>query len=209
MRELSSTTGPDGYGQTYGEIGYSSETSPGEVYRENLIEQANTVPLTAIFEFYGIKVNAYSNTIVCPFKSHKGGRENTGSFKYYTDTNSFYCYGCKTGGPWAHACEFVAFMDGIDKVKAAKKIIKNFSDKLNTISNVYTQEITTEQLEIMLDFSTTVREFMQTHSDEKSLIFIEDKCQIYDGLNAKRKNTTDGLRRIVQELKKRIKDYKP
>src|ERR1700684_4389287 len=65
-------------------------------YKE-LIKKANSVPLPTILKHYGHHIDAYNRYIICPFSFHKGGRENGGSFCYYPDTNTFWCFGCKTG----------------------------------------------------------------------------------------------------------------
>lgn len=43
---------------------------------------------------YGSSVSFYNTpAVICPLHS-----ENTGSFRYYEETNSFYCFGCGRGG---------------------------------------------------------------------------------------------------------------
>ena len=88
MHELQDSDGCFGYGEISGEIGNSS-ISPGEAKIKEykaLIAKANSVDLSVILNHYNIN---YSNTtIICPFKSHKGGREGSASFKIYLDTNS-------------------------------------------------------------------------------------------------------------------------
>lgn len=210
MRDVSNTTGFDGYGEVPGETGDSSEAPTRKVFFQDLIRKANTVPLIRILKHYGIRVNAVQSTIVCPFKSHKGGRENTGSFTYYPQTNSFHCYGCKTGGPFAHGCEFMASMDATTKAKAAYKILQLFADDVDGDgSEIPEGENSSERLEIMLDFSNAVRDFRQTHFDEKSFVFIEETCLIYDKVHLEHKKIDNiALRRVVDKLKKKISNYK-
>jgi hypothetical protein len=210
MRNVPDTTGLDGYGETYGEIGDSPTASSRKVFFQELIQKANTVPMLRLFKHYGLRVASTQCTIVCPFKSHKGGRENTGSFTYYPSTNSFYCFGCKVGGPQSHASEFMANMDGTTRVKAAYKILDLFrNDVSDDVGATYETQNFSEQLEIMMDFSTTVRNFRHNHFDEKSTAFIERICRVYDDLNLKHKLDNEALRRIVEELKKEINQYKP
>lgn len=210
MRELSDNTGLDGYGEAPGEAGNSSATSPGKAFFQELIRKANTVPLARVFKYYNIRFSSYKTSIVCPFKSHKGGRENTGSFLYYPQTNSFYCFGCKIGGEFAHACEFVAAMEGISRAKAAYRVLDLFRDDVDESGdNVYEGPNFSEQMEIQMDFANTVRNFRQNHFDEKSHAFIEEKCRVYDDLNLKHKLDNEALRRIVELLKEEITSYKP
>jgi DNA primase len=207
MRTISNTFGPISYGETSGE----DRNSPDAIKRqkfEDMIKKANTVPLIRVFAHYKIRVDTIYSTIVCPFKSHKGGRENSASFVFYPETNSFYCFGCKVGGPFAHGCEFIAQMEGLSRVKAAYKILTLFKSSLNEDMEVAEAENLTEKLEVMSVFSDAVREFHQNHFDEKSYEYIERVCAVYDTLNAKRKLDNEALRRLGEELILEIKSYK-
>lgn len=210
MRSLPNITGPVSYGEASWETGDTPEASTGQSARQELIHQANTVPLTSVFKHFGVRHDGGRNNVTCPLKSHQGGRESSGSFRFYPDSNSFYCFGCKIGGKWAHACEFLAAMDGTSREQAARKIIKLFGNELDS---VYVDDADAEdgaaKLAIMLDFSNIVREFRETYLDEKSIAFIEDKCAVYDNVNFKKKPDAEALRRIVEELKEVISKYKP
>ncbi len=209
MRNVSNTTRPDGYGQTSGEIGYFTEASPGEVYKQNLILRANPVPLSEVFSQYGLKISHIKGLNTCPFPSHKGGRERTPSFYYYPETDSFYCHGCRRGGEFAHGCHFMALMEGISYEKAAQKIIDIFkvSDDIS-VSDLESQDNRFDQLDIMLEFSNAVREFRQEHFDKKSQDFIEHMCMLYDQLNLKHKPDNKALVKVTQEIVDNIKKYK-
>jgi DNA primase len=207
MRPISSSTGSDSSSQTPGETGDIAASFTGKDYYQDLISRANTVPLIRVFKHYGIRVDEYNRKITCPFKSHKGGRESTPSFYYYPDTNSFCCYGCGMGNKYAHGCEFVAYMEGISRVKAADKILKLFSADVDDDAGVLNKNDFSERLEIMMDFSNSVRDFRQSHSDEESQKFIEDMCWVYDQHNLKHDHTNDALRRIVEQIKEKITSY--
>ena len=159
--------------------------------------------LSSIFKSYGIRINDNNRRIICPFKKHKGGRESTPSFWYYPETNSFCCFGCRTGGKGSHGCEFLAALEGTTRVKAAYKILSLFSTDVD-IDKILDRQDFSERLEIMMDFSNTVREFRQSYLDEKSQTFIEDICSVYDQHNLKHNPDNVALRRIVEFLKERI-----
>ena len=208
MRDLPDTTGPFSYGETSWEAGDIAETAAGKAAYKELIVKANSVPIIRVLKYYGVKADAIHCYIVCPFKSHKGGREKTPSFKYYEETNSFFCFGCKVGGQHAHACEFVAAMEGISRYKAAQKIISLFSDDVDPDAEFSDGRNLSEQLEIMMDFSDTVREFRKNYLDEESQYFIENICAAYDELNAKHDMDNDTLRSLVSKLKDQIDIHK-
>lgn len=207
MRTISSSTGSSSDSQTPGETGDIAAAFVGKDYYQELINKANTVPLTRVFKHYGIRVDECNRKITCPFKSHKGGRESSPSFYYYADTDSFRCYGCGIGHQYAHGCEFMAAMEGISKVKAASKILELFSSDVDD-DRIITNNDFSERLEIMMDFSNTVRNFRQSHPDAESQKFIEDMCWVYDQHNLKRDNNNDALCRIIEQLKEKITSYK-
>lgn len=209
MRELSNTAGSISFGETSWEAGDSSEVFTGKEYKE-LIKQANSVPLLKILRHYGVRVDEVNIKAICPFKSHKGGRENTPSFNYFHSTNSFFCYGCRTGSEKSHGCEFVSAMDGISRAKAASKILSLFNNEVS--DDLYEATLSTinysELLEIKLDFSNCVRNFRQNNDSESAFNFIESICAIYDKHYFKHNPNNETLKTIVAELKKRVSYYK-
>lgn len=204
MRNVSDTTGSDGYGEVPGETGDSSASSTGKAFYQNLISKANTVPIIRVFKHYGIRLDDGNRKVICPIPSHKGGRENSASFYYYPHTNTFWCFGCKTG---IGCCDLVAAMDGISKAKAAFKIIEWFEDDVDEDA-IIDRDNFSERLEIMMDFSNAIREFRQSNSNEKAIDHIERVCWVYDTANLKHKLDNEGLRRLVEELKAEIEQLK-
>lgn len=213
MRDLPSSAGSFGYGETSWTTGDITETAAGKAAKQELIAKANSVPLIRVLKYYGVKVEpSRINSTICPFTHHKGGRERTGSFYFYPETNSFYCHGCKTGGRHRHAVEFIAAKEGISFVLAAQKILNLFSDDVDPNAEHVDGFNSGSQLEIMLDFSNTVREFRKNYLDKESQDFIEKRCAVYDELIARRiadneylDNET--LQSIVDHLKEHIKYY--
>lgn len=74
------------------------------------------VPLIDVFALYGLHPNR-AGFVCCPLHS-----ENTGSLKVYPD--SWYCYGCHTGGD---AVKLVSLVDNITPIIAARKISDVFN----------------------------------------------------------------------------------
>lgn len=205
MRKVPSTTGPDGYGEIRGETGYSSASSQGKAFNQELIGKANTVPLIRVFKSYNVPLTEFNRKITCPFRTHQGGNESTPSFYYYPDSNSFYCYGCGVGGKHAHACEFVAAMEGISRTEAAQRVLEKFPDDVGDV--VLDGPNFEERLEIMMDFANSVRNFRQSNLDSNSISFIEEVCRVYDAVNIKRNPDNEALRRLVELLKEQIAFY--
>ena len=123
MRPLQNSAGSISNSETPGETGGFTVPLTGKEYYHDLISRANSVCFIKIFKHYGLRLDAHNIKIICPFLSHKGGRENSASFMFYPQTNSFYCHGCGVGGA---PCNFVEGMERCSKVKAAIKILESF-----------------------------------------------------------------------------------
>jgi len=204
MHPLQSGTRPVSQSPSSWEDGNFTESFAGNEESKDLITQANSVSLLRIFQHYRLRLDEINKKIICPFKSHKSGRENSASFYYYPETNSFYCFGCSVGGKYAHGCEFVALMEGINKQEAAYRILELFQSDVD--ENVIWNDANnfSERLEIMMDFARGVREFRQAHTDNKSQEFIDNICMVYDMLNLKHDLNNEALRSMVAQLKDRI-----
>ena len=205
MRNLSNTSGSVNYGETSWEAGGFSNSYERERIK-NLIQQANSVPILKIFQAYHIKVDDINRKIVCPFKSHKGGRESTASFYYYPSTNTYWCYGCKQG---SHPVDFVMYMDEINRYKAAEKIIKLLSSEINSDNlDLLDRDSFLDTLKLMLQFSNCVREFRHNFTDLNSFNFIEEICKVYDDISSKHNLNNSALEVIVSQLTDKINNYR-
>lgn len=207
MCELSNSNGSDSDGKTSWEDGDLREAFTGKDFYQTLISQAGSVGLSRVLKLYHVKVPAGVNKITCPFKNHKGGREKTPSFQLFFHTNSFYCYGCTSHG---NSVDFVAKMDGINKVSAAQKILSLFEANFDEASFLDVQDLD-GRMELMIKFSNAVRTFRHSHFDEKSETFIEHICTIYDRVYAKHKlhNNNEGLESAINKLIYVIDSYTP
>lgn len=205
MHDVSNTDGCFGYGEIAGEVGDFTTPTTGKISNQRLIYRANTVPITRVLKYYRVKIDPIYHKCICPFKSHKGGRENTPSFELYEQTNSFFCHGCKVGGK---ACEFISEMEGINKLESASKVFSLFEAEIDDFADVSDIQDSSEQLSIMMDFSNTIKDFRKKYLDKKSQDFIEKRCEIYDGLNLKHKMTNETLLSVVEHLKEQISYYK-
>jgi len=92
------------------------------------IEKAKLCKLDSLFKAYNLNISKTNNKVTCPFKSHKGGRENSASFYFYPNTNSYWCFGCKQG---SNSIDFVKFYENCSFSEAVEKI--NNLDKIKFI----------------------------------------------------------------------------
>ena len=210
MRELSNITRSNSDSETSREDGDIAESFTGNFDKNlNIFKRANSVPITKIFSYYGVRLDINNRKTFCPFPHHKNGRENTPSFWYYPETNTYCCFGCREGST---PSDFVSNMNRISKLSAAYKILEIFSNEDIEVEELEIHN-SSERLEIMLDFSNTVREFRQNYISEKDFEFIEEICKIYDNINLKFQKqqkplSNEALLKVVIALKERITSYK-
>jgi hypothetical protein len=90
-------------------------------YATNLFSQIkDSLDITVVLDYYGLSVNStgFAN---CPFH-----QENTPSFKVYTESNSYYCFGC---GEHGTVIDFVMRYFHLTTIGAVTKLNDDF--KLN------------------------------------------------------------------------------
>ena len=200
MRALSNNIGSVGYGEIHGKIGDFRNDIKNDA--QVLINSANSVDILNIFKIYNIQIDQYNNIITCPFKQHSNGSERTASFNYYSNTNSFNCFGCNRGGG---CCQFVSFMEGISLKEAASKIIETNSPSEYKILNNNDWE---EKNKIKLFFSSKIRQFIKANSgDEEAIKYIEKICLSFDSINLKLNLNIRGLETLTNRLIEDIKKY--
>ncbi len=90
----------------------------------NVFNVSKSISLRQVYDKYsGLEPQraGYSGNYVCPLGIHS---DSTPSFHIYPDTNTFYCFGCKsTGSP----IDFVMKLTGLaDALEAAKLLCKDF-----------------------------------------------------------------------------------
>lgn len=186
----------------------SSAFDEADQFFKDEINKANAVSIISVLKYYGIKIDIQERKISCPFLDfHKNGRDKSPSFYIYHDTNSFYCFGCKSGGS---AVNFVATMENIGKYKAAQKILSlGFNSDIATINDYLYDP--TETLTILIDFSNHIREKIKANINDRGyMLFIDEICATLDTLHEKYKNkmSNDTLRVLIDRLKMKVEEYK-
>jgi len=203
MRELSNKYRSNSSGETSGQDRDFRGSFASEGY-QSLTEIANTVSLKEIFKFYGIRLDEGNRKTFCPFKSHKGGRENTPSFVFYPETNTYCCFGCRQG---SSAVDFVSNMEKITKQNAAQKIIDKFEKNIDS-DLIAPKEDFWERMDILMQYSDAVRDFRMIYNDDDSFKFIENNCSTFDNISKKHSLDNTALKRVVSILIDSINKYK-
>lgn len=166
------------------------------------IDQANQTSLLSILHSYSVRIDDYERMACCPLPHHKGGQEHSASFHFYPETNSFYCFGCKSGGC---PVDFVSLAENISRYQAS--VLINEEYEVDTSQ----QMITKQQLNcdsFYLEFADNIRTFLLAHNKHPgALKFAEQICVAFDTLVQKYSIGPDGLSSLVGKLKARLDGY--
>lgn len=92
---------------------YKPKKTKGNVTQED-IEDAMKIPLDTLLDCK-LRQSGKNLSGLCPFHS-----ERTPSFYIYTDTNSFYCFGCQKSG---NSINLVRYLHGYGFIEAVKFLI--------------------------------------------------------------------------------------
>ena len=194
MHKLLNSNRPVSSGQTSWEDGDSEPVITNKLYYKDLIARANSVSLQEVLKKYGFNLNRQNRKITCPFRHHNEGRENSASFYYYPDTDTFWCFGCKTG---SKPIDFVSNIENITIVQAANKILQNFDD--GSIVPIENNNYL-EKVGIFVDFSNYVREFIHNHTNQESaIVFVEEVCNLFDKLYLKYSLNNKALKSLTHK----------
>lgn len=137
----------------------------------NDAETANLCSLESIFKFYDLKIDKYNTKTTCPFKFHKGGKEHTASFYFYPKTNTYWCFGCKTGST---PVDFVKNYENISFSNAIERILSINNAKFVKTKKKENQD--EDYFQLCLKFSDLIRE----KKDYKNMKIYDDLIEEYN-----------------------------
>lgn len=196
MQPLQNRNKPNSIGEAFIQDRYVGDNDKDA--SKNLIGKANTADMMSVLKWYGINLDEYNKKCICPFHFHSN--ENSPSFVFYKNTNSFYCFGCKSGGG---PVNFVSLMDDISREDASKKIAYEFSinnDSINPKKSFVGRQ------DLILEFSAVVRKFIHENLDDKDILTITDEIGlIFDTINSRHYLDNVGLKSLIEKLKVKLK----
>lgn len=204
MHSLSNRTKSDSNSEPQNDA-WSIKSNVGTNFVKEQIKQANTVPIILLLNAYGIKVSPQTKHICCPFSSlHNKGKDRTPSFTIYTHTNSFWCFGCKTG---SSCVDFVINLKGLKPLAAAQEIIA-IANGAHIDPFEFSSLDFSEKMETLMNFATRIRQTMNEQSNQKDINFLEEVCSVLDTLNTKYKKTmtNETLLAIVDKLIRKVEN---
>lgn len=188
-----------GNGSSSGQIRMSQSFATNDNSYKELILKANSVPLPIILAQYNIHLDD-GKKIRCPFGSkHKDGVDKSPSFNYWSDTNTFYCFGCQTSGGCVN---FVCEQEKIGFLKAAKKILDQYSQNIDENYDHISDSDWNEKLIILMDFSSRIRDSMKNYPHKVDKI--EKLTQVFDNMLEKHSMSLDGTKRIIEIIDGRL-----
>lgn len=200
MRTLSIESRSNNSSETSGE---NSIASANNERFTKLINQANSVDIELIFQYYGVNLDKHNKKTTCPFLKHKRGSEKTPSLYFYPETNSFYCFGCRTG---TRPIDFVSEINNISKIDAAYQIIEMF----NTEAIELVKRPTKNNLDIgiIIDFSSYIRELLKKNIDnDDNFKKIEEASIFFDKMLLKYPEMdNEAVNILIEKISILIKD---
>ncbi|MCZ2224479.1 MAG: hypothetical protein LC122_12720 [Chitinophagales bacterium] len=157
------------------------------------VEIAKRYPLLELFKKYNLNINKFNNKITCPFPFHKNGREKTSSFFYYDSTNTYWCFGCKSGST---PIDFVKNIESIPFNIALNKLINlsgNYKAKPIIVSNdnykLYTEK--------SIEFANYIRKLLK---NDDTKILGEEVQLTFDTLNKKYEMDENKIIFLIEKL---------
>ena len=203
MRTLPNPARPDSDSSPQGD-GWDTSTNNGSSLGKEQIKQANRVPIVLILKSYGVKLEQHTKSIMCPFSGlHKNGKDRSPSFTIFPNTNSFFCFGCRTGNT---PVDFVAKVENIGPYKAAEHILsREYDGTFNGVDGI--QVDYSERLEALINFSNFIRNKMISANPD-TILFLEEICAALDNLNTKYKKNIDNATIIsmIDRLKRKVEE---
>lgn len=172
-------------------FGYENTNSSSNS-KNALIDKANSSSLEEIFKSYKIQLDSYNKKTVCPFKLHKNGRESSPSFVFYPESNSFYCFGCKSG---TKPVDFVSLLLSISKKEAADIILSNNFSLLEREE----EESFNDRLNLIIDFSLFIQSIMKINKEKA-----EELSNAFDKIYDKHKLSNKAIEKIIKSLKGKV-----
>ena len=176
----------------------------GQEAYEEIGQRAQSVSLIKLFKHYNINIDQYNRKCTCPFSKHKGGRESTASFYYYPETNTFWCFGCKTG---SNPVDLVANLEGCNKIQAAMKILNSFADGEQSLDlNREGRDTYKERVDLIFSFSSKVRDMLLSSPERQPAI--EGICSSFDKMNDKYELDIPALTYLISRILDKLEDIK-
>lgn len=152
-------------------------------YRNTIVVKMRLVDLIKEYKLNPVTHDSgVTYKLRCPF--HKGGRERTPSFVLYSQSNTFYCFGCGKSGT---VIDFVSIMDGVPVSIAMEKLAKKIGiidkdgqwdelllDSLGTFDTFDPQK-TIDPFLFKISFALRdyIQQFIDTEDFEKELRWAE------------------------------------
>jgi hypothetical protein len=204
MRTVPDTIRSDSFSETPREDRDLTNAFTGKTEYQEIISKAESFPLDKVFKLYNVSVNTYNRKTICPFPFHKGGRESSASFYFYPETNTFWCFGCKTG----RTCvDFVSRIDKTSKLQAAVKIIQNFNSETDlNLSIQECQDSFQEKTDLLFNFSKRMRDIISEGT--LPLSKVEEIYSIFDKMNDKYELNNEALQSLISKLELKLSAVK-
>ena len=144
----------------------------------NIIWNLRSIPFSRVLVYYNVKVPSYQSAktykVYCPFHP-----ETNPSFAVYTESNSFYCFSCLSGGDSIsfirekEGCRFYPALEILSRIggyKISADVLKEISQTFggiwgspDQVKKVYETRKKEEWRKLILVISEDFKQFYQAH----------------------------------------------
>jgi DNA primase len=160
---------------------------------------AGSTDLKILFKIYNIEADEYNKHICCPLPLHD---DESPSFNYYPETNSYNCFGCHSGGG---PIEFLSSFLSIGKKEAACKILKYQDLSYDILEKQISNNISDRQT-ILFNFSTYLNKLIKKNINSNYIKSIEHNTFIFDQVYNSRKLNNEALVVLIDKIKLKLED---
>lgn len=160
---------------------------------------AASIDLKFLFNIYSLDLNEYNRNICCPFSFHA---DDSPSFYYYPETNSFFCFGCQIGGG---PIELLSNLMEIAKEEAITKLIEYRNADQNLIK-ININDNLIERQNLLLKFSTYIRQRICSANGDSEIENIEHNTFIFDQIYNSHKLSNKALSVLIDKIKLKLEN---
>lgn len=163
--------------------------------KADIVKHVMILDLASEFDISLFQANDTDYFCTCPSPNHKNANERTRSCLIYTNTNSFYCFGCCAG---SNCLDFYILCAGVSFGEAIQALRERVPDDL-----VQEHEVEQNNFSILLDISTILRDVLNEHIDDELWISNLMK-QVDESFFEIKQTDIDSAEKLLNKVKKTL-----
>ena len=176
-------------------------------YKDYILESLNILDVVQYLNIDLIEnfSGSFTHKAICPFSFHKGGNENTASFRLDSKNNKYWCYGCNSGGNTANLIQLMIgcpYQEGLRKIAILSGLLDG-DDLTFNIDPVNAAPPKINNIDIHFQCSVAIRKHLEVF---KNTPFYETEVKWIDEAIEKLDNLFDSIDIYDVERAQKAKD---